>query len=62
MKKRYKFLIALLVLAVAAYFYLTRDTREIKVLIFSKTASFRHESIPAGIDAIRHWVNNTDSA
>ena len=54
MKKRYKVLIALLVLAVAAYFYLTRDTREIKVLIFSKTASFRHESIPAGIDAIRN--------
>jgi cytochrome c len=54
MKKRYKFLIALLVLAVGAYFYLTRDTREIKVLIFSKTASFRHESIPFGIDAIRN--------
>jgi cytochrome c len=54
MKKRYKFLIALLVLAVAAYFYVTRDTRDIKVLIFSKTASFRHESIPVGIDAIRN--------
>ncbi|HEX6891306.1 MAG TPA: ThuA domain-containing protein, partial [Chryseolinea sp.] len=54
MKKRYKFLIAFLVLAVAAYFYLTRDTREIKVLVFSKTASFRHESIPVGIEAIRN--------
>ena len=52
MKKRYKFLIALVVILVAAYFYFTRDTRDIKVLIFSKTASFRHESIPAGIEAI----------
>lgn len=53
MKKRYKILIVILVLAVAAYFYLTRDTREIKVLVFSKTQSFRHESIPDGIEAIR---------
>jgi cytochrome c len=53
MKKRYKILIALLVLAVAAYFYLTRDTRDIKVLVFSKTASFRHESIGPGIAAIK---------
>jgi cytochrome c len=53
MKKRYKILIALVVLIVGAYFWFTRDTREIKVLIFSKTASFRHESIPAGIEAIR---------
>lgn len=53
MKKRYIILLTLLVLGVAAYFYFTRDTREIKVLIFSKTASFRHESIPVGIEAIR---------
>lgn len=53
MKKRYIVLLALLVLGVAGYFYFTRDTREIKVLVFSKTASFRHESIPAGVDAIR---------
>jgi cytochrome c len=53
MKKRYIVLIALLVLIAAAYFYFTRDTREIKVLVFSRTASFRHESIPAGIEAIR---------
>jgi len=57
MKKRYKFLIALVVLAAAAYFYLTRDTRDIKVLVFSKTASFRHESIPVGIEAIRALGN-----
>ncbi|HTE30878.1 MAG TPA: ThuA domain-containing protein [Chryseolinea sp.] len=53
MKKRYLIIITLVVLSVAAYFYFTRDTREIKVLVFSKTASFRHESIPAGIAAIR---------
>ena len=53
MKKRYIVLITLVVLAVAAYFYFTRDTRVIKVLVFSKTASFRHESIPNGIEAIR---------
>jgi cytochrome c len=53
MKKRYKILIALIILAIAAWFWLTRDTRDIKVLVFSKTASFRHESIPAGIEAIR---------
>jgi cytochrome c len=53
MKKRYIILIVLVVLAVAAYFYFTRDTRVIKVLVFSKTASFRHESIPDGIKAIR---------
>lgn len=53
MKKRYKILIGLVILVVAAYFWFTRDTREIKVLVFSKTASFRHESIPAGIEAIR---------
>ena len=53
MKKRYIVLITLVVLAAAAYFYFTRDTRVIKVLVFSKTASFRHESIPNGIEAIR---------
>lgn len=53
MKKRYIVLITLVVLAAAAYFYLTRDTRVIKVLVFSKTVSFRHESIPDGIKAIR---------
>jgi cytochrome c len=53
MKKRYVILLTLLVLLGAAYLYFTRDTREIKVLVFSKTASFRHESIPAGIEAIR---------
>jgi len=52
MKKRYKILIALVVLLVAAYFWFTRDTREINVLVFSKTASFRHESIGAGKAAI----------
>jgi cytochrome c len=53
MKKRYKILIALVVILVAAYFYLTRDTREIKVLVFSKTMGFRHESIHDGIEALR---------
>src|SRR5690349_8515065 len=53
MKKRYKILIVLIVLATAAYFYFTRDTRVINVLVFSKTASFRHESIHDGIEAIR---------
>ncbi len=53
MKKRYIILLTIVVLCVAAYFYFTRDTREIKVLVFSKTSSFRHESIPAGIEAIR---------
>lgn len=48
MKKRYIVLLVLVVLAAAAYFYLTRDTREIRVLVFSKTASFRHESIASG--------------
>jgi cytochrome c len=37
---------------VAAYFWFTRDTRDIKVLVFSKTASFRHESIKDGKEAI----------
>lgn len=53
MKKRYIILLALLVIAVAAYFYFTRDTREIKVLVFSKTTSFRHENIPDGIKALQ---------
>jgi cytochrome c len=53
MKKPFIILLTLLVLGIAAYFYFTRDTREIKILVFSKTASYRHESIPAGIDAIR---------
>lgn len=53
MKKRYKILIVLAILAVAAWFYFTRDTRVIKVLVFSKTQSFRHESIHAGIEGIR---------
>lgn len=52
MKKAFKILLVLLALAVAAYFYFTRDTREIKVLVFSKTASYRHESIAAGKQAI----------
>src|SRR5690242_12267289 len=53
MKTRYKVLIGFLLLIAAAYFWFTRDTREIKVLVFSKTGSFHHESIPAGIEAIR---------
>ena len=52
MKKRYSIPLALIVLVVAAYFYLTRDQREIKVLVFSKTTSFRHESIGVGKEAI----------
>ncbi len=52
MKTRYKIIIGVLLALVAAYFYLTRDTREINVLVFSKTASFRHESIAAGKQAI----------
>lgn len=47
-------MLTILAVLVAAYFYFTRDTREIKVLIFSKTASFRHESIAAGIEAIKN--------
>jgi cytochrome c len=53
MKKRYIVLIVLAVLIAAAWFYFTRDTRDIKVLVFSKTVSYRHESISAGIEAIR---------
>ncbi len=53
MKTRYKVLIGIVLVIAAAYFWFTRDTREIKVLIFSKTVSFHHESIPAGIEAIR---------
>jgi len=53
MKKLYIVLISVVVLAAAAYFYITRDTRVIKVLVFSRTVSFRHESIPDGINAIR---------
>ncbi len=53
MKKRYIVLITLVVLITAAYFWFTRDTRDIKVLVFSKTVSFRHESIQDGIEAIR---------
>ncbi len=60
MKKRYKILIALVVLLAGAYFWFTRDTREIKVLIFSKTTSYRHESIPAGIAAIRELGKQHD--
>lgn len=52
MKKRYIVLIALVVIAIGAYFYLTRDTRDIKLLVFSRTTSFRHESIAAGKKAI----------
>jgi cytochrome c len=52
MKKAFKILLVILVLIAAAYFYFTRDTREINVLIFSKTLSFRHESIDAGKQAI----------
>ncbi len=53
MKKRYYILLALVLVGVAAWFYFTRDQRDIKVLVFSKTTSYRHESIPAGIAAIR---------
>lgn len=60
MKKRYKILIGLLLLAVAAYFYVTRDTRVIKVLVFSKTQAFRHESIPYGVKAIRELGKQHD--
>ena len=52
MKKRYIILIILAFIALGGYFYLTRDTRVIKVLVFSRTASFRHESTPAGKRAI----------
>jgi cytochrome c len=52
MKKRYIFLIVIVVFAGLAYFYFARDTREIKVLVFSKTKLFRHESIPVGKRAI----------
>lgn len=52
MKKAFKILLTLIVLIAVVYFYFTRDTREIKVLVFSKTASFRHESINAGKEAI----------
>jgi cytochrome c len=52
MKKAFKILLIILVLLAAAYFYFTRDTREINVLIFSKTMSYRHESIDAGKKAI----------
>ncbi len=52
MKKRYIILLSLVILITAAYFYFTRDTRDIKVLVFSKTAEYRHESIPAGQAAI----------
>ena len=48
MKKALKIVLILVALGIAAYFYFTRDTREISVLVFSKTASFRHESIKAG--------------
>jgi cytochrome c len=51
-KKRYIALIVFVVLLTGTYFYLTRDTRNIKVLVFSKTMSYRHESIGAGIKAI----------
>jgi cytochrome c len=53
MKRKYKILLLIVALLVAAYLYFTRDTREINVLVFSKTTSFRHESIPAGIAAIQ---------
>jgi cytochrome c len=53
MKKKYIVLLTLAALIAFAYSWFTRDTREIKVLVFSKTMSFRHESIPAGIEAIR---------
>lgn len=52
MKKTLKILLILVVLGAAAYFYFTRDTREISVLVFSRTTSFRHESIKAGKEAI----------
>lgn len=44
--------IVLVVTAVGAYWFL-RDTREIRVLVFSKTLNFRHESIEDGIRAIQ---------
>ncbi len=69
MKKRYKILLVLVVLLVGAYFWFTRDTRDIKVLVFSKTASFRHESIADGKRAIMELgrqhgfeVDTTESA
>lgn len=52
MKTRYKFLIGLAIVIAAAYFWFTRDTRDIRMLVFSKTASFRHESIPDGKNAL----------
>lgn len=52
MKRIYKILIGLVILLAAAYFWFTRDTREIKVLVFSKTLSYRHESIADGKSAI----------
>lgn len=43
--------ILLVILAIVAYFML--KPAEVKVLVFSKTEGFRHESIEAGIEAIK---------
>ncbi len=52
MKKWQIVVLVLLGLVLSAYFYFTRDTREINVLVFSKTMSFRHESIEPGKAAL----------
>lgn len=46
-------LLSLPVLALIAYFVLSGDSGEINVLVFSKTEQFRHDSIEAGIAAVR---------
>ncbi|NAS11506.1 ThuA domain-containing protein [Poritiphilus flavus] len=47
-------LAVIVLLITAAYFFVFRaSTNDIKVLVFSKTAGYRHESIETGIEAIR---------
>lgn len=46
-------LLSLALLAVIVFAVMMRDTGEINVLVFSKTEQFRHESIEAGVEALR---------
>ncbi|MFN8343324.1 MAG: ThuA domain-containing protein [Cyclobacteriaceae bacterium] len=63
MKKRLLvILLAIAILAIGAWLFLTRDTREIKVLVFSRTLNYRHESIPAGKIAIQTLAKKYDFA